>query len=64
MDYHITREDKERLAKGLMDYKRTLIFLWDEEYATAEVGEIDELAKRLELGGYNNDYYQPGPIKP
>jgi len=57
----LSRDDKERIAKGLMAYKRELKadmeieYLDGIDYAEVEISEVDELARRLNL---DRDYFE------
>jgi hypothetical protein len=57
---HLSRDDRNRIAMGLMEYKRSLDLTDSQEndlseYNRVELSETDELAVRLNLVG---DYYE------
>jgi len=57
---HLSRDDRNRIAMGLMEYKRSLDLTDSQEsdlleYNRVELSETDELAIRLNLVG---DYYE------
>jgi hypothetical protein len=59
---YLTKEDKDRIATGLMLYKRSLNLKQSPdndlvEYNQIEVQETDDLAERL---GLDKEYYDPG----
>ena len=56
----LSRDDRNRIAMGLMEYKRSLDLTDSQEndlleYNRVEISETDELAIRLNLVG---DYYE------
>jgi hypothetical protein len=57
---HLSRDDRNRIAMGLMEYKRSLDLTDSQEndlleYNRVELSETDELAIKLNLIG---DYYE------
>jgi hypothetical protein len=61
---YLTKEDKERIAMGLMEYKRTLNLHRSPEndlavYNQIELEETDNLAERL---GLDKEYFVPGMV--
>jgi hypothetical protein len=61
---YLTKEDKERIAMGLMLYKKSLNLHKSPdndlaEYNKIELEETDNLAERLSL---DKEYYVPGMV--
>jgi hypothetical protein len=61
---YLSKEDKERIAMGLMAYKKTLNLHQSPDnslvdYNKIELDETDNLAERL---GLDKEYYEPGMV--